>query len=84
MIVDAVAREVSKDSAAVDARTLTDDTDLYADLGADDLDIVTIVLALEQELAVELPDSACDGIRTVGDIIAMVTIAQARRRQEGG
>lgn len=81
-VVEVVARELSGSGLEVDAQQLRDDSDLYADLGADDLDIITIVMALERELAVELPDSACDGVRTVGDLIASVAIAQARMRQE--
>ena len=38
------------------------------DLGADSLDIVELVMAIEEEFDVEIPDEKLEGIKTVGDI----------------
>jgi len=39
------------------------------DLGADSLDIVELVMAIEQEWDMEIPDEAAEEIRTVGDAV---------------
>ena len=39
------------------------------DLGADSLDTVELVMALEEEFGTEIPDEDAENIRTVGDVI---------------
>jgi acyl carrier protein len=46
--------------------------DLFDDLGLDELDRMTVAMALEEKLGVELPDHVVAKWRTVGDIIAAV------------
>jgi acyl carrier protein len=48
------------------------DTDLVADLGADSLGIVEIMMALEDELGVTIADAEAEGVRTFGDAVALV------------
>ena len=43
-----------------------------ADLGADDLDNVEIILALEEEFECAIPDSAAEQMRTFGDMMAFL------------
>ena len=43
------------------------------DLGADSLDIVELVMAIEEEFEVEIPDEEAEHIKTVGDAINYVT-----------
>ncbi len=57
--------EISEDEITLDA-VVTDD------LGADSIDIVDIVMALEDEFGVEIPDDAIDYIKTVGDIVKYI------------
>lgn len=42
------------------------------DLGADSLDVVELVMALEEAFDIEVPDEDVEGIRTVGDVEAYV------------
>jgi acyl carrier protein len=42
------------------------------DLGADSLDIVELVMALEEEYEVEVPDEDAEKLRTVGDVIGYI------------
>ena len=42
------------------------------DLGADSLDIVELIMALEEEFEVEIPDEDAEKIQTVGDAIKFV------------
>lgn len=47
------------------------------DLGADSLDIVELVMAMEDEFGFEIPDEEADNIRTVGDAIKYIDAHQA-------
>jgi acyl carrier protein len=42
---------------------------LVDDLGADSLALVELVLALEEEFGVKIPDDKCDELKTVGDVV---------------
>jgi acyl carrier protein len=42
------------------------------DLGADSLDIVELVMAMEEEFDIEIPDDDAEKIRTIGDVITYV------------
>lgn len=43
------------------------------DLGADSLDIVELVMAMEEEFEVEIPDEEAENIKTVGDAINYIS-----------
>jgi acyl carrier protein len=45
----------------------------FQDLGADSLDEVELIMALEEEFDVEIPDADADTVKTVGDAIALIT-----------
>ena len=47
------------------------------DLGADSLDTVELVMALEEEFECEIPDDAAEHIQTVGDAVKFIEKAQA-------
>ena len=47
-------------------------TNLIDDLGADSLDSVELVLDMEREFDIEIPDEAIDDVKTVQDIITLV------------
>lgn len=44
------------------------------DLGADSLDIVELVMAMEEEFEIEIPDEEAENIKTVGDAIKYITV----------
>ena len=48
------------------------ETDLIADLGADSLDVVEIVMALEDKLGVSIDDAEAERVRTIGDAVALL------------
>jgi len=43
---------------------------LVEDLGADSLDCVELILVLEEEFKIEIPDDAADKVKTVAEVIA--------------
>ncbi len=56
----------------VDVVSLVPEANLLDDLGADSLDVVELVMALEEEFGIEVPDDDVENIRTIGDIVAYV------------
>ncbi|MBQ7219295.1 MAG: acyl carrier protein [Ruminococcus sp.] len=53
----------------VDEDSLQNDTDLQDDLGADSLDVVDLLMSIEDEFELEIPDEEIENIRTVGDLV---------------
>lgn len=62
-----VARELNVDEAS-----LTMETNFVEDLGADSLDAVEIIMAVEDEFGVEVGDDDAQGIRSIGDIVKIL------------
>ena len=56
----------------VNLADLKNESTFIDDLGADSLDIVELVMAMEENFGIEIPDEAAEKIRTVGDAISYV------------
>ena len=56
----------------VDPAKITMDSDIMSDFEADSLDIVDMVMTLEDEFGIEVPDDAIESLRTVGDVVNFV------------
>ena len=52
-----------------DVEIITMDTTFIDDLGADSLDIVELIMALEEEFDIEIPEAEAEKISTVGDVV---------------
>ena len=48
------------------------DTDLQEDLGADSLDVVDLLMSIEDEFEVEVPDEEIENIKTVGALVSYI------------
>ncbi len=70
-ILDKV-KNVIVEQLNVDAADVVEDASFIDDLGADSLDIVELVMALEEEFGVSIPDEEAEKIKTVGDAIAFI------------
>jgi acyl carrier protein len=57
----------------VDKARVTPEASFANDLGADSLDTVELVMALEEKFDIEIPDEAAQHISTVGDAIEYIT-----------
>ena len=57
---------------AVDADKVTKDASFADDLDADSLDLVELVMALEEEFSIEVPEEDLEGIETVGQAYDLV------------
>ena len=53
----------------IDEDSLQNDTDLQDDLGADSLDVVDLLMSIEDEFDIEIPDEEIENIRTVGELV---------------
>ncbi|MCM2271658.1 MAG: acyl carrier protein [candidate division Zixibacteria bacterium] len=69
MSVEARVKEIIVEQLGVEAGQVTDNAKFVEDLGADSLDTVELVMALEEEFALEIPDEDAEKITSVGDAI---------------
>ena len=56
----------------VEEDKVTADTDLQEDLGADSLDVVDLLMSIEDEFGVEIPDDEIENIETVGSLVSYI------------
>jgi len=56
----------------VSAEEVKDEASFVEDLGADSLDVVELVMALEEEFGIELPDEQAEKIATVGEAVKYI------------
>ena len=56
----------------VDKDSITAETNIQEDLGADSLDVVDMLMSLEDEFDVESPDEKIEKLRTVGEVVAYI------------
>ncbi len=60
-------KEIIAKELEVDVKQVNPDAKFMEDLGADSLDVVELVMALEEEFGVDIPDEDADKLKTVGD-----------------
>jgi len=65
-------RNIIAKQLELDAESITMDSRLIEDLKADSLDVVELIMDLEQEFDIEIPDEELPKVRTVSDIVNYV------------
>ena len=60
------------DQLELDAETITPDSNVLDDLGADSLDVVDLIMSVEDEFGIEVPDEALEDIRTVEEMVKYI------------
>ncbi len=71
MVFDKV-KEIIADKLSVNGDDITKESSFIEDLGADSLDIVELIMALEDELEMEIPDEEAEKFVTVGDVVEYI------------
>lgn len=67
MVFDKI-KEILAEQLDADADEMTMDTNIARDLGADSLDVVELLMSIEDEFEVEIPDEEIENIKTIGDL----------------
>lgn len=65
-------KELIVEQLDVDSELVTEETDFMKDLEADSLDAVEIILGVEDEYGIEIPDDVAENFTKVGDIVKYV------------
>ena len=63
-------KEIIAEQLSVEEDAVKMETHLMKDLEADSLDAVEIIMAIEDEFGIEVPDEAVENFHTVGDVVA--------------
>lgn len=71
MIFDKV-KEIIADKLSIDESSITEASTFVDDLGADSLDVVELIMSLEEELEMEIPDEDAAEFTTVGDVVEYI------------
>lgn len=66
-------KEIIVDQLGVSADQVTLEAKFVEDLGADSLDTVELVMALEEEFDVEVPDDEAEKLQSVNDVVVFIT-----------
>lgn len=65
-------KKIIAEQLGVDEDEITMESSFIDDLGADSLDIVELIMALEEEFDIEIPDSEAEKISVVGDVVEYI------------
>ncbi|AUW94528.1 acyl carrier protein [Sulfobacillus thermotolerans] len=65
-------KEIIVDQLGVDEEEVVPEASFIDDLGADSLDIVELIMALEEEFGLEIPDDEAEKIATVNDAVEYI------------
>ena len=70
--VRVMLKEIIMEQLQVEESEITMETNLMKDLSADSLDAVEIIMAIEDEFGIEIPDEEAETIQTVQDLVRFV------------
>lgn len=71
MVLEKV-KAILAEQFGVEEDKITADTDLQEDLSADSLDVVDLLMSIEDEFEVEVPDEEIENIKTVGALVSYI------------
>lgn len=72
-------KDILVENLDLDPNTIEMTSDLATDLGADSLDAIDIVMSLEDQYGIEVPDSAIENMKTVEDIVNFIENSDAAK-----
>lgn len=65
-------KSILSEQFSVDEENITMQTNIAEDLGADSLDVVDVLMSLEDEFEMEIPDEDVENIKTVGQLVEYI------------
>ena len=65
-------RDILAKQFDIDPESITPETDLIDDIGADSLDVVELIMSVEDEFGVSISDEEAENLRTVGKIVEFI------------
>lgn len=66
-------KKIIADQLGLDENTIKLDSLFVDDLGADSLDVVELIMALEEEFDIEIPDEEAEKVTKVGDVVEYIS-----------
>ena len=73
--IESKVKAIIVEKLGVDAAEVTNEASFTADLGADSLDTVELIMEFEKEFNIQIPEEAAEKIATVGDAITHIEAA---------
>ena len=70
--IEQKVKDIVAENLSVNADQVTPEAKFIEDLGADSLDTVELVMALEEEFSIEVPDEEAEKLQSVGDVIKYI------------
>ncbi|OGT45293.1 MAG: acyl carrier protein [Gammaproteobacteria bacterium RIFCSPHIGHO2_12_FULL_41_20] len=80
--IEARVKKIVVEQLGVKEEEVTNDASFVDDLGADSLDTVELVMALEEEFETEIPDEDAEKIATIQDAISYITTHMEKSKEE--
>ncbi len=75
MIIDKV-KELVAEQLGISKDTITEESNIIEDLGADSLDVIEMLMTLEEEYGITIPDEKISQIKTIGQIVELIEECQ--------
>ena len=76
--IDQRVKDIIVEQLGVKPDQVTPEAKFVEDLGADSLDIVELIMALEEEFGIEVPDEQAEKLQSVGDVIKYIEDLQQK------
>ena len=76
--IDQRVRDIIVEQLGVKPDQVTPEAKFIEDLGADSLDTVELIMALEEEFGIEVPDEQAEKLQNVGDVIKYIEDVQQK------
>ena len=74
MALEARVREIIAEQLGISEDEIQPESSFMEDLGADSLDVVELVMALEEEFELEIPDEDSEKLKTVGNLVQYLEV----------
>ena len=71
MILEKV-KELVAEQLGIKAESIKEDSNIIEDLGADSLDVIEMLMTLEDEYGITIPDDQISQVKTIGEIVNLI------------